>query len=150
MNHAKLKALALPALAAAALGGCSHMPMHHPKVLEQSACNDTTVSLYFEPGSDAVAGIGRRIIAETAKRLKGCPVRELNLVGLADAGGTPEANLEISKRRAEHVRDAFIASGLPVERFTLSASGEEGAVRPSGVVEPVRRRVNVTVVMQRP
>ncbi len=147
MNRSVLRALALPVLAAAALGGCGHMG--HPKVLPSTACSDTTVTLYFGPGEDNLDPTGREIVREASRRLKGCPVQELTILGLADPEGQAQANLELSKRRAEHVRDAFLRDGLPVQRFTLAANGDVGAVRPSGVVEPVRRRVDVTVVMRR-
>lgn len=151
MVGSKLRWAAVSAAAAAmALGACSHMPLGHPKVIQTNACSATTVSLYFEPGSDDVTKLGRQIIGEAAKQLRGCPVQELMLVGLADPAGSPENNLELSRRRAEHVRDAFLAAGLPVERFTLAAAGDVGAVRPSGAIEPVRRRVDVTVVMKKP
>ncbi len=134
-------------MAALLASGCS--TGRHAQLAAASPCRDTTVTLYFEPNADHVSDIGRQIIGAEAGRLKGCPVRELSLVGLADPAGAPQANLELSKRRAEGVRDAFIRAGLPVERFTLVARGETGAERPSGVVEPVRRRVDVVVVMGR-
>ena len=110
-------------------------------------CRETTVTLYFETGSDQVSAIGRQIIAATSNRLHLCPVRELRLLGLADPAGAPQANLELSERRAFNVRNAFERTGLAFEHFTIVAAGDRGAERPNGVVEPVRRRVDATLLM---
>ena len=118
--------------------------------LVPNPCQDTTVTLYFEPNVDQVTPTGLQVIRYAAGRLKRCPVQELSILGLSDANGNPLDNLELSKRRAEHVRDAFLAAGLKVERFTLRAAGAIGAETASGVQVPVRRRVDVTVVMARP
>ena len=114
-----------------------------------SPCHDTTVSLYFDTGSDAVPDLGLQIVGATAKRLRQCRVREIRLLGLADSSGSPEANLDLSKRRADHVLDAFVSAGLPVPKYTLTAAGDKGAVTAKGAIEPVRRRVDVTVAVGR-
>ena len=110
-------------------------------------CHSTTVSLYFETGSDIVPPIGQEIVTATAKRLKNCQVRDLTLLGLADASGSSSDNLELSKRRADNVLNSFVKAGLPVPKHTLVAAGDKGAVTAGGVAEPVRRRVDVTVVV---
>ncbi len=139
--------LAATAAAMLALAGCASVKRrtHHGG----DPCQDTTITLYFETASDQVSDIGRQIIAATANRMRRCPVAELSLLGLADPAGAPQSNLELSKRRAENVRAAFDRAGLPYEHFTLIAAGDRGAERPSGVIEPVRRRVDVTVAMKR-
>lgn len=110
-----------------------------------SPCHDTTVSLYFESASDTVSDVGLQIIDATSKHLRGCKVSEIKLLGLSDATGSPSDNLDLSKRRADHVLDAFVRAGLPVPKYTLVAAGGNGAVTPQGAVEPLRRRVDVTV-----
>ncbi len=130
-----------------ALAGCASIPSirHHGG----DPCRETTVTLYFETGSDQVSQIGRQIIAATSNRLRRCQVQELRLLGLADPAGAPQANLELSERRAVNVRNAFERTGLAFEHFTIVAAGDRGAERPGGVVEPVRRRVDVTVEMHK-
>ena len=114
-----------------------------------SPCRNTTVTLYFETGSDTLTDDGRQIVTITAHRLQGCEVRELSLVGLADPTGSPAANLALSERRADHVLTAFVHAGLPVPKYRLVAAGENGAVAPNGAVQPVRRQVDATVVIGR-
>ena len=140
---------AAAAVAALALTGCATAQKTYQRVAHANPCQPATVTLYFDRGSDLVTPEGREIMRLTAGRLKGCPVQELAILGLTDPAGSPQANLELSKRRAEHVRDAFIAAGLPVHEFTIRAEGAAGSESASGAVEPVRRRVDVTVVMGR-
>jgi|GEM_PF-2190489 outer membrane protein OmpA-like peptidoglycan-associated protein len=143
-------ALASIGLGALLLTACSTAQrMGAPFGLTPDPCQDTTVTLYFEPNQAEITPTGLQIVRATAGRLRQCPIQELSILGLSDANGNPYDNLELSKRRAEHVRDAFLAAGLKVERFTLRAAGSIGAQTPSGAQVPVRRRVDVTVVVAR-
>ncbi len=144
MGSKAIRNLILIGLGALAASGCTSV-----KQLAFSPCHNTRLTLYFETASDVVGDTGGQIIAITANRLKSCPVKDLKLLGLADPTGTPEANLELSKRRAQHVLDAFVKAGLEIPHFTLMAEGAKGATTPGGAVEPVRRQVEVTVVVGR-
>jgi len=147
MTHRNVWIFAAASAAAVALGGCSSMS--HLGGMGSSPCrHDATVTLYFETGSDAVTDIGNQIVAATAQRLHTCTVSELRLLGLADATGSPQTNLDLSKRRADNVLAAFVKAGLPVPKYTLVAAGDKGAVNAQGAAEPVRRRVNVVVELQ--
>ena len=138
--------LALASLAATALAGCAGV---NRLVKVYSPCRDTAVTLYFESASDQPTESGEQVIAATAKHLRHCEVREVLLRGLADPVGSPDENLQLSKRRADHVLNALVAAGLSVPHFTLAASGDQGAVGTAGIVTPLRRRVDVTVLMAR-
>ena len=131
----------------ACVTGCT--TIHSRLMTSNSPCHNTTVTLYFETGSEAVTDIGRQIISLTAKRLGGCTVRELQLLGLADPTGSAQTNLTLSQHRADNVLAAFVKAGLPVPKYTLVAAGQKGAVTASGAVEPVRRQVDATVVIDR-
>lgn len=153
MTKAEAGRIAAAALAAVALTACKHT---HPTtgpgqvslpILTPSGCREQSLTLYFDSGSDALTDAGRQLVADTSKQLKSCTVEELRLVGLSDPAGTPKANLELSQRRADHVLDAFVRNGTPIPHYTLVARGDAGAVAPSGAVEPVHRRVDVTVVV---
>jgi outer membrane protein OmpA-like peptidoglycan-associated protein len=105
------------------------------------------LTLYFETGSETLTDAGQQIVTLTARRLMGCRVRELKLVGLADPAGLAATNLTLSQHRADNVLEAFVKAGLPVPKFTLVAAGQKGSVTASGAIEPVRRQVDVTVVV---
>ena len=71
----------------------------------------------------------------------------LTIIGHADRSGSAEYNLELSRRRAEAVRDYFIAGGVLPELLVVQADGESRpAVETSdGVREPDNRRVDLAI-----
>ena len=148
MNNATFKRLAAAGLTALALAGCAQLRPHHG-VVSQGGCQNESLTLYFDTGSDVLTDAGRQIVALTAGRLASCKVRELRLLGLADPTGSPAANLDLSRRRADRVLDAFVHNGVPVPKYTLVARGDQGAITPSGAIEPIRRQVDVTVIVGR-
>ncbi|HEY5410357.1 MAG TPA: OmpA family protein [Caulobacteraceae bacterium] len=145
--RARAERLALISLAWVWIGGCASV--HHAPQLAASPCHDTKLTLYFERGSETLTHAGDEIIALTAQHLQGCHVRELSLVGLADPTGSPEINLPLSRHRADNVLAAFVRDGLPVPKYTLVGAGAKGALAPDGAVEPVRRQVDVTLLVDR-
>ena len=148
MTAGRIWIFAAAGAAALALSGCASVS--NVRDMAWSPCrHDTTVTLYFDTGQDAVTDIGKQIVAATAKRLRACTVKEIRLLGLADASGAPQTNLDLSKRRADNVLQAFVVAGLPVPKYTLVAAGDKGAVNAEGAAEPVRRRVDVVVSVQR-
>jgi outer membrane protein OmpA-like peptidoglycan-associated protein len=146
MMIATVRHLAGAGLVTLLLAGCSSV--ERVRQMVYSPCHDTDVTLYFDTGSDALTADGKQIVEITAKRLRPCMVRDLKLVGLADPAGAPGVNVELSQRRANNVLDAFVRAGLQVPKYTLVASGQKGAISPQGVVEPVHRRVDVTLVVK--
>ena len=144
-----MKPIAMRLLLAVGFGACltGCAAMHNRLQASNSLCHNTTVTLYFETGSETLTDAGRQIVALTAKRLSGCNVRELQLLGLADPTGQAQTNLTLSQHRADNVLSAFVKAGLPVPKYTLVAAGQKGAVTASGAVEPVRRQVDATVVI---
>jgi outer membrane protein OmpA-like peptidoglycan-associated protein len=140
------KRVIFAAMACAALAGCQTVQNVQQR-LASSPCHDTQVTFYFESNSETLTAAGDQIVSLTARRLQGCKVKELSLVGLADPTGSPEVNLTLSKHRADNVLEAFVRAGLPVPKYTLVASGDKGAVAASGAVVPVRRQVDATVVI---
>ena len=149
MTHRRVWIFAAAGAAAMALGGCASSVSPAYSAARAVCRHDTTVTLYFDTGQDAVTDIGQQIVAATAKRLRACTVKEIRLLGLADASGAAQTNLDLSKRRADNVLHAFVVAGLPVPKYTLVAAGDKGAVNPQGAAEPVRRRVDVVVSLER-
>jgi outer membrane protein OmpA-like peptidoglycan-associated protein len=135
------------AAALAALAACNTMPKSHLSLGggAASSCQEQSLTLYFDTNSDALTDAGRQLVDITSRKLKSCKVRELRLIGLSDPAGAAQANLELSQRRADHVLNAFVRAGVPIPHYTLVARGDAGAVAPNGAVEPVRRRVDVTL-----
>ncbi|HEX8233027.1 MAG TPA: OmpA family protein [Caulobacteraceae bacterium] len=143
---------ALGLAAVVALEGCAQMQGARSRVagmVARQPCENVSTTFYFESGSDQLSDPAKQVVAETAKMVGNCQVGELQLVGLADPAGAPAANVELSNRRAQAVLDAFVAQGVNIPRFNIVAAGERGATGASGVVEPIRRRVEATLVVGR-
>lgn len=127
------------------LGGCSTLRGRDRIVAAPNPCTDQTVQIYFEPDSAEVTREGQAVISQAAHQARGCAVERVQVLGLADAAGAPQPNLELSARRAQAVSAALAAAGLPSADFELAAAGQEGAVADSGAVAPVRRRADIVL-----
>lgn len=131
-------------LAALLLGGCATTPGPRTALIRAPAtCVDQTVQIYFDPDSAELTREGRLVIHQAAGAAAGCRVASVEVVGLADAQGAPEASLELSKRRAAAVAAVLAADGLPAAEFKVGAAGQAGALSPTGAAAPLRRRADV-------
>lgn len=131
--------------AAVLVSGCTSMPGARERLVKSPPrCADQTVQIYFEPDSAELTREGKMVIHNAAAYAVGCRVASVEVVGLADAAGAPDASLELSKRRASAVADALAANGLPPAEFKVGAAGQAGAVTPGGKA-PLRRRTDVTL-----
>lgn len=143
----KTRHFAMAAAVAAALAGCAGLGGRERLVKAPPRCVETAVQIYFQPGSHELTDEGRTVLAQAASETAGCEVERVVVMGLADAEGGPNANLELSKRRAQTVTAALAAVKLPAAEFRLGAAGEQGAVTAAGA-EPLRRRVDVILQMR--
>lgn len=140
-----MRSFTVAALAAVSmLGACS--TMQASRVVRAPAhCVDQTVQVYFEPFSSELTPEGASVIKAAADTVRGCRISSIDVLGLADAVGAPDANLELSKERARSVSQALGAAGLPAADMNVAAAGAAGAVTASGKARPLRRRVDVTL-----
>lgn len=79
----------------------------------------TAPRVYFEVDSDALPADAMDVlnrVAEAARQNPGAPVL---ISGFHDASGNPEHNAELAKRRAQAVRHALEANGVPVAQLQL-------------------------------
>lgn len=141
-----MKTVMLAAVAAAALSGCTTIQSARARLVTTPArCADETVQIYFDPQSAELTPEGRLVIDQAAIGARGCRVAAIDVVGLADAAGAPQANLELSRRRADAVARALAANGLPAATFQVGAGGQAGAMTADGKAALLRRRADVTL-----
>lgn len=143
-----MKGLSLLLISAGALAaaGCAQSPWSRgPLVAEPSACAPQKFDIYFREGEARLTDPALHAIGLTATKLQDCDIRKVQVIGLADATGRPEANLDLSERRAVAVTEALAAAGWPAPAFSLVAAGESGSVAAGGAAEPMRRRTEVLV-----
>jgi len=131
------------------LGACTTTKAVRDSVVQApSKCVDQTVQIYFEPDSADVTAEGRAVINQAAAATRGCMVKRIDVLGLADAAGVPQANLELSQRRAQSVTAVLANAGLPDAEFHVAALGQVGSISPDGAARPLRRRADVVLRLE--
>lgn len=132
------------------LSGCASTQNPRDKIVQApTACEDITVQIYFEPDSAEITSEGRAVLSQAASLSRPCRIDRVSVLGLADAAGAADINLELSKRRAASVTASLAATGLPAAEFQLQAAGQSGAITAAGA-QPLRRRADVTVQLSKP
>ena len=71
----------------------------------------------------------------------------MTVIGRSDRAGTATANMALSERRAELVRDALITAGVPSARIDTSwlGEGKQSVPTPNDVAQQRSRVVDVVV-----
>jgi outer membrane protein OmpA-like peptidoglycan-associated protein len=70
----------------------------------------------------------------------------VTVIGRTDRIGAPPANIALSHRRANAVRDALISAGVPAASIDTSWTGEGKQAVATDAAEPRNRVVDITVV----
>lgn len=128
----------------AQVGGAARRVVNRGQVVTQPVCQNFNFQIYFEPGSDRLTREAVQVINDSSARIGSCRVSDVDVTGLADADGSAQRNLELSRRRALAVTQALSTRGFPTPTFDIEAGGEAGAGAPGGV-DPMRRRTEVNV-----
>lgn len=128
-----------------ALGGCAQMSEMETaaRIMAEPVCSDFFFPIYFAPQADDLSVAARAVIANAGRHAKGCPVAQVQVVGLAEERGPPADRLDLSRRRARRVAEALMAAGLPPAEFELSPLGKDAP--PPRPDAPLRRRADVYV-----
>ena len=134
-------------MAGLALAACQTSRTHYvgPLIAHAANCSDIAFPIYFEPDSAAVTPAAEQLIASAHDRASGCKVLGIDVLGLADAAGAPDANLMLSQRRAEAVTRTLRRHGFAGAVVNQGAVGAINAVTASGAERPLRRRADVSI-----
>lgn len=103
--------------------------------------------LYFVEGTDELTEDSKRrldtILSEVARR----PVPDVLVVGHTDAVGSDQVNDALGLQRAETVRTALIAVGIPAADIQAISRGKRALAvpTPDGVAESRNRRVEIVI-----
>ena len=104
-------------------------------------------TLYFVEGKDEFTPDSKRIVDEVFGEIARRPVPDVVVIGHTDTVGTDAVNDPLSRSRAEVVRKALMARGIPAERVVATGRGKREPAVPTGdgVAEPRNRRVEILV-----
>ena len=141
----------LAAAAATVLGGCAQVRKFRTRadMVTPPTCTDFSVPIYFREGSHQLTPEAVRVIDGSRAQIRACKVAEVNVTGLADADGSPQRNMALSKRRADEVARVLARRGWPTPAFDLGAAGEAGAATVAGEA-PMRRQTQISVKFASP
>jgi peptidoglycan-associated lipoprotein len=106
--------------------------------------------VFFDTDKADLSPRGQLIVNKVADVVRTNNEVRVTVIGRTDRAGTAAANMALSERRAELVRDALIAAGVPAARIDTSWLGEgEQDVPTRDDVAQQRNRV-VDIVVQEP
>lgn len=113
-----------------------------------AARGEVAVDVLFRTGSSTLEPRAEQRLQELAALLRGFPDLAIRLSGHADARGAEAANLTLSRQRAEAVKQALVAAGLPADRIDTAAHGEARAQAGVGDTDglALERRVSVQLL----
>jgi outer membrane protein OmpA-like peptidoglycan-associated protein len=146
-NAATAGAIAAVALSAGCQSARPLAPpaVRGPLIVAPTACADLTVSIYFTSGSAGIDHAGEALLAGAGAQASRCTVTGVSVRGLADTPGGRDANLALSKRRAEAVAVALRRHGFTQVEFQVSAVGDAPVTSPGGDIRLLRRRVDLEI-----
>ncbi len=103
--------------------------------------------LFFENDTAKLTLESKSVLPEILKTIKNRKSNEVYVVGHTDLVGTEAYNVELSSRRAKHVRDLLISNGIKPDTMFVSYYGKSRPLVPTQneVPEPLNRRVEVIV-----
>jgi hypothetical protein len=87
-------------------------------------CRDAGVTVAFTTGSAELDQNAKGALDGVATWLKANPDRRMRLQGFADTTGDTEANLVLSEKRANAVKDYLVSQGVDATRVTTIGRGE--------------------------
>jgi outer membrane protein OmpA-like peptidoglycan-associated protein len=103
--------------------------------------------LYFIEGKDEFTDESKVLVEKILTEVAHRPVPDVLVIGHTDAVGTDQANDALGQRRADAVRTALIARGIPATDILAVSRGKRELFvqTPDGVPHPRNRRVDIIV-----
>ncbi len=117
---------------------------------EQEIINTAFANLEFETGKNVIKESSYESLEALAELLIKKGDWKLKIAGHTDSQGADQANLILSKKRAEAVRDFLVQRGITTERLIVQYFGEERPIDTNDTPEGRQRnrRVEMTIVFE--
>lgn len=118
------------------------------KVEQQERGTVFTLSdVVFDVDSDQLNEGGERSLRQIAEALKQNPDSQILVEGYTDSTGSEQYNQDLSRRRAEAVKESFVEHGIPPERIRTEGHGEQFPVASNDTPQgrQLNRRVEIVV-----
>lgn len=109
-----------------------------------------TRTIRFGEASTRLDPTSGRLLDEVARALRPCVGSLIAVTGHTDAGGNAKVNVALSLARAEAVRSALVARGIPSEGLRASGLGSARPVEGLDPQDPANRRIEFSVIFSAP
>ncbi|WP_232493460.1 OmpA family protein [Novosphingobium kaempferiae] len=113
------------------------------RILETRTIRFGEASTRLEPSSE-------RLLGEVARSLRPCVSSVIAVTGHTDASGNQKVNVALSQARAEAVRSALIARGIPATNLRAAGLGSARPVEGLDPMDPANRRIEFSVLYTAP
>ena len=107
-------------------------------------------TIRFEEGSARIDVVSRELVDEVAAALRPCLGSIIAITGHTDASGPEPGNLELSRERAQAVRDALVRGGIPTDGLRTRGLGSRSPVSGLEPSDPANRRIEFSVIATQP
>ena len=113
--------------------------------------NGISYVVYYKTNDAEIRDNVRPQIQQLAKLIKSYPQIQIQIEGHADARGSEQFNLALSKKRIDNVRHEFINAGISDKRLHSRAYGEKQTTASQGDKEAYvfDRRVTINLTLDR-
>ncbi|HEY3278698.1 MAG TPA: OmpA family protein [Syntrophorhabdaceae bacterium] len=103
--------------------------------------------LYFETNSSRLTADSGKLLPEVVAAIAARNSADVSIVGHSDRTGTRAKNYDLSRERAQRVRELLTSRGASAAILEVDSHGQDNPLVPTadGVAEPRNRRVEVTV-----
>jgi outer membrane protein OmpA-like peptidoglycan-associated protein len=108
------------------------------------AVADERIVVPFGAGGTALNPDGRAEIDRASRLFRTADPSRMTVAGHTDSSGSEFSNLVLSARRAETVKAAMVARGIPEDRLVVQALGESDPTDDTKPDDPANRRVVIT------
>jgi len=107
-------------------------------------------SIRFEEGSARIDAASAALLDEVAGALSPCLGSIIAISGHTDSTGPEAGNLDLSRARAQAVRQALIGRGIPADGLRTRGVGSREPVEGLEPTDPANRRIEFAVLSIRP
>lgn len=151
---AKISRIATATLALALVAGCAAPPPHQAAAKSSSSSAEAPelvgawYQVYFDSNKTDINERGQMIVKNVAYVVANTNGARVTVIGKTDRSGDAANNMALSQKRADQVRDALIAAGVPSSRIDTSWTGEakQEISTADNTPESRNRVVDITVV----
>ncbi|AIT80681.1 OmpA family protein [Novosphingobium pentaromativorans] len=109
-----------------------------------------TRTIRFSEASARIDPASERLLDEVAHALRPCVGSIIAVTGHTDGVGNNEANVALSRARAEAVRWALVGRGIPADGLRATGVGSRDPIPGLDPLDPANRRIEFSVITSAP